>query len=59
MAMPYSSMSGSLVKWKTRGSSVESDTLRPRLKKDSNGFFSKPRNSALLLMGLIASPICE
>ena len=29
-AMEYSSIRGSLVKWNWRGSSVESDTLRPR-----------------------------
>lgn len=37
---------------------VDKLTLRPVLKKSLKGFRSYVKNSALLLSGLIASPIC-
>ena len=37
-ATEYSSTSGSLVRWICSGSSLLSETLRPRAKKTGNGF---------------------
>ena len=37
MAMEYSSMRGSLVKWNCSGSSVDSDTCRPRARYSGSG----------------------
>ena len=37
VAMLYSSMRGSLVKWNWRGSSVESDTFKPLARKSGRG----------------------
>ena len=38
VAMLYSSISGSLVKWNCRGSSVDSETMRPRDRYSGSGF---------------------
>jgi hypothetical protein len=46
------------VKWNCRGSSVLKLTFNPVLKNSFNGFLSYVKNSALLLSGLIAIPIC-
>ena len=37
VAMEYSSMRGSLVKWNCSGSSVDSDTCRPRARYSGSG----------------------
>ena len=37
VAMEYSSMRGSLVKWNCSGSSVDSDTWRPRARYSGSG----------------------
>jgi hypothetical protein len=53
VAIEYSSMSGSLVKWNWSGSSVERDTWRPRARYSGRGelreenrsyFYSPPQN---------------